>query len=608
MKRLLLAAFIVAFSICGQAQHTLPTLDRNNAWTGTNTDSALHTFNAKVLVADGTVTNSTVSNPAAWVTRTDNSAPLSGAGILNPYLAPMVRLDLLTQSGGVTGSHQALLINMPNVKGKTYTTLTQGVTSSGSPQSVTVADSSVFSVNDVATIDLNQGSAKTENVTVSAIADGTHITAIFTKNHSNGALAFVAGKGDKVALGVAVADQAGNTNSLFAFNFNVICSSVLTVSCEDGEIDLTNSTGLESVDYYGSTAGPFFPGILLNNAGANNASVGIDISSNTAASQWRNGINIQAAKNYGIAITNSGSGAGAVTNGIAVQSAATNGVIIGANQTAATNPNFSTSDPTNAIYLTARTKAEGTTNATSGAIKFESIASSVTHVHQLHFSQAGGGLYFLQDAVAEGAGTAAFVGTDEAFNTPVTFRLRNSSGTQIGQFQNSSGAAVMTSDVYQTNGTVAGAGAIRLQNLGVLNFRNNANNADVNGISKNSSDVVAVGGSAGVSASGTITAPTYATTTNCASAAGTCVAAPAGRVTIAAAASTVTVATTAVTANSEIFIQEDATLGTALSVTCNTTTGRTYTVTTRTAGTSFVITSSAAPTTNPACLSFRILN
>lgn len=104
------------------------------------------------------------------------------------------------------------------------------------------------------------------------------------------------------------------------------------------------------------------------------------------------------------------------------------------------------------------------------------------------------------------------------------------------------------------------------------------------------------------------TSPSYLTSTNCASSGGTCTAAIAGQVSIAAAATTVTVTTTKVTANSEIFIQEDSSLGTRLSVTCNTTTGRTYTVTTRTAATSFVITASGAPTTNPACLSYWIVN
>jgi hypothetical protein len=104
------------------------------------------------------------------------------------------------------------------------------------------------------------------------------------------------------------------------------------------------------------------------------------------------------------------------------------------------------------------------------------------------------------------------------------------------------------------------------------------------------------------------TTPLYKTATNCSSSGGTCSAAPAGSVSIAAAATTVTVATTAVTANSQILVTEDSSLGTKLSVTCNTTTGRTYTVTTRTAGTSFVITASAAPVTNPACLSYSIVN
>lgn len=108
--------------------------------------------------------------------------------------------------------------------------------------------------------------------------------------------------------------------------------------------------------------------------------------------------------------------------------------------------------------------------------------------------------------------------------------------------------------------------------------------------------------------SGNITTAKVNTIENCNSTGGTCSAAPAGSVTIAAAATTVTVSTTAVTANSQIFVQEDSSLGTRLSVTCNTTTGRAYTVTARTAATSFVITADAAPVTNPACLSFFVVN
>ena len=102
----------------------------------------------------------------------------------------------------------------------------------------------------------------------------------------------------------------------------------------------------------------------------------------------------------------------------------------------------------------------------------------------------------------------------------------------------------------------------------------------------------------------------YLTATNCSSAAApaVCGGAAAGSVVIAAAGTTVTVNTNAVTANSQIFIQEDSSLGTKLSVTCNTVTTRAYYVTTRTAATSFVITASAAPVTNPACLSYLIIN
>jgi hypothetical protein len=108
------------------------------------------------------------------------------------------------------------------------------------------------------------------------------------------------------------------------------------------------------------------------------------------------------------------------------------------------------------------------------------------------------------------------------------------------------------------------------------------------GIDRSAAGTVRFDANAGLSDGlGKAQAAAYLTTANCANSAGTCAAASAGSVSIAAAATTVTVATTAVTANSEIFVFEDSTLGTALSVTCNTTTGRTYSVTTRSAGNQF---------------------
>ena len=110
---------------------------------------------------------------------------------------------------------------------------------------------------------------------------------------------------------------------------------------------------------------------------------------------------------------------------------------------------------------------------------------------------------------------------------------------------------------------------------------------------------------------GTLTInPGVKTATNCNSSASpaVCAAASAGSVAIANPATTVVVNTTAVTANSQVFVFEDSSLGTRLGVTCNTSTGRTYTVSARTAATSFTITASATPGANNACLSYLVVN
>ncbi len=99
------------------------------------------------------------------------------------------------------------------------------------------------------------------------------------------------------------------------------------------------------------------------------------------------------------------------------------------------------------------------------------------------------------------------------------------------------------------------------------------------------------------------------TAVNCSSSAApaVCTSAQAGSVVVAAAATTVVVNTTAVTANSQILLMYDSSLGTKLSVTCNTTEPALYGVTARTAATSFTITSTA-PVTDPACFSFLVIN
>lgn len=114
-------------------------------------------------------------------------------------------------------------------------------------------------------------------------------------------------------------------------------------------------------------------------------------------------------------------------------------------------------------------------------------------------------------------------------------------------------------------------------------------------------------------AAGSFSSPAYLTNTNCSDSAGAaaCGAAAAGSFVIDAAATSVVVSTTAVTANSQIFVQEDSSLGTRLGVTCNTQSVLIIgppTVTARTAGTSFTVSIVVGPTTNPACYNYHIVN
>jgi hypothetical protein len=107
----------------------------------------------------------------------------------------------------------------------------------------------------------------------------------------------------------------------------------------------------------------------------------------------------------------------------------------------------------------------------------------------------------------------------------------------------------------------------------------------------------------------------YATATNCSSSASpaVCGSASAGSAALPtnAVSSSIVVNTTAVTANSQIFVQTDDTLGTKLGVTCNSTVATLVgglTISARTAGTSFTIANNVAVVTNPLCVSYFLVN
>lgn len=110
-------------------------------------------------------------------------------------------------------------------------------------------------------------------------------------------------------------------------------------------------------------------------------------------------------------------------------------------------------------------------------------------------------------------------------------------------------------------------------------------------------------------ASQTVQSASFSTVSNCSSAASpaACGSAASGTVAVPAAATALVVDDAAVTANSEILVSFDASLGTKLGVTCNTTFTAPY-IAARTAGASFTIGVVTAPSTNPACLSYSIRN
>jgi hypothetical protein len=118
----------------------------------------------------------------------------------------------------------------------------------------------------------------------------------------------------------------------------------------------------------------------------------------------------------------------------------------------------------------------------------------------------------------------------------------------------------------------------------------------------------------GVSVTGTgITTKALFTVTNCSSAASpaVCGSSPSGSVAMPTGATpTLVIDTTAVTANSQIQLTVDESLGTKLSVTCNTTLATLVNpvVTARSAGVSFTITMNSTLVTNPACISYTIIN
>lgn len=125
---------------------------------------------------------------------------------------------------------------------------------------------------------------------------------------------------------------------------------------------------------------------------------------------------------------------------------------------------------------------------------------------------------------------------------------------------------------------------------------------------------IKIGSVFSVATGGATVALKYSTSAACASGASpaVCGVNPIGFVAIPTGVNpTLQVNTSAVTASSQILLTSDDTLGTALSVTCNSTLATLVggmAITARSAGASFTISFNGTITTNPVCLSYEILN
>jgi len=133
--------------------------------------------------------------------------------------------------------------------------------------------------------------------------------------------------------------------------------------------------------------------------------------------------------------------------------------------------------------------------------------------------------------------------------------------------------------------------------------------------SREAAGVVDIGNGTQGDVTGTIKPGSYATGTNCSSSASpaVCGSAAAGNAALPtnAVSSSIQINTSAVTANSQIFVMSDDTLGTKLGVTCNSTIATLVgglTISGRNAGVSFTVANNVAVVTNPLCISYHIIN
>ena len=193
-------------------------------------------------------------------------------------------------------------------------------------------------------------------------------------------------------------------------------------------------------------------------------------------------------------------------------------------------------------------------------------------------------------AVGNYRGNAAsgetFTGNNNTYPSSANFYLNNTHYSSLSAWQSATGQ-----DANSTQGSGTGAQAC---------------NTSVNTLGTQAIGPAAAGFSGALNTGLVVSCASSASPAACGSAAAGSVAIPTGVSSV-----TLQVNTSAVTANSQIVLFPDDTLGTKLGVTCNSTLATLVgglAVTARTAGTSFTLTFNGTIATNPLCLSYLIVN
>lgn len=191
-------------------------------------------------------------------------------------------------------------------------------------------------------------------------------------------------------------------------------------------------------------------------------------------------------------------------------------------------------------------------------------------------------------------------------------------GTNAGIWQRSAGVfslELSSENMIEVQRSASNAASLNLGSTSAIGFTSglvSSTGGDLS-LSRNAANVLQIGNGT-TNALGSIlatnsTMAAYLTATNCADSAGAaaCGSASAGSVVVDAGSTTVVVSTTAVTANSQIHVTFDSSLGARLGITCNTTAALPF-VSARTAATSFTLSVTVAPAADAACYSYSIIN